>query len=148
MNTNPQLDFVKQQVEHEIGLYTKRKQFNRKAAFAFTVFPATLAALATVSIGISDKFAGSKWLLIVAMIASGTGSILGAWESLFSNRKLWRVNNVALTSLYEIKSDIEYREKAAAMPITQVETDQYFERLKSVRKEGELGYHQAFGNDQ
>jgi hypothetical protein len=48
----------------------------------------------------------------VAMIATGIASILGGWESLFSNRRLWRVNNIALTGLYEIRSDIEYREKA------------------------------------
>jgi hypothetical protein len=147
MNTNQQLDYVKQQVDYEIGLYTQRKHFNRKAAFAFTVFPATLAALATVSIGASEKL-GNHWLPILAMIATGIASILGAWESLFSNRKLWRVNNVALTSLYEIKSDVEYREKAIDRPITQEETDEYFARLKSVRKEGEQGYHRAVGNDQ
>lgn len=48
----------------------------------------------------------AKWLAILAMIATGIASILGAWESLFSNRKLWRVNNVALTGLYELQSDI------------------------------------------
>jgi hypothetical protein len=37
---------TQQQVDHEIVLYTQRKRFNRKAAFAFTVCLATLAALA------------------------------------------------------------------------------------------------------
>lgn len=142
MESNPQLQYVKEQINHEIGLYTQRKHFNRKAAFAFTVVPATLAALATVSIGASEKL-GNKWLPILAMVATGSASILGAWESLFSNRKLWRVNNVALTSLYEIRSDIAYREKAPEKPITQQETDQYFARLKACRAEGEKAYQHA-----
>jgi|ERR1043165_730658 hypothetical protein len=146
MNVNPQLEYVKQQVDYEIDLYTKRKHYNRKAAFAFTVVPATLAALATVSIGASEKL-GNKWLPILAMISTGIASILGAWEALFSNRKLWRINNAALTGLYELKSDIEYREKAADKPITQEETDQYFARLKTIRKEGEQSYQRAVGND-
>jgi hypothetical protein len=148
MSTSQQLSFVKQQVEYEIALYTKRKHINRRAAFAFAVVPATLAALSTVAVGTFDKLSSNKFWLIVAMVASGVASILGAWESLFSNRKLWRVNNDALTSLYEIKSDIEYREFDSDISITQTETDQYFERLKSVRKEGQLGYHSAFGSEQ
>jgi len=143
MNENPQLAYVKDQVEYEIGLYTQRKHFNRKAALMFTLVPATLSALATVSIGASRKL-GNLWLSILAMVASGIASILGAWESLFSNRKLWHVNTIALTRLYELKSDIEYRGKTST-PITQQETDQYFSSLKAIRSEGEQSYHHAVG---
>jgi hypothetical protein len=146
MTSNQQLEYVKQQLEHEIALYTVRKHFNRKAAFAFTVIPATLAAFATVAIGTSEKL-GNQWLPILAMVATGIASILGAWESLFANRKLWRVNNVALTGLYEIKSDIEYREKEDHKPITQQETDDFFARLKALRKEGENSYQRAVGHE-
>jgi hypothetical protein len=143
MNGNSQLDYIKEQVTYEIGLYTERKRFNRKAAFMFTVVPATLAAVATVCIGASEKL-GNRWLAILAMVATGIASILGAWQSLFSNRKLWQINNVALSGLYELKSDIEYREKAGT-PITQTETDQYFARLKAIKAEGEQAYQRAVG---
>lgn len=146
MDPNLQLEYIKQQLDHEIALYTMRKHFNRKAAFAFTVVPATLAAFATVAIGASEKL-GNQWLPILAMVATGIASILGAWESLFANRRLWRVNNVALTALYEIKSDIEYREKEASRPLTQVETDEYFARLKALRREGESSYQRAVGHE-
>jgi|SRR5271165_3306775 len=146
MNENPQLEYVKDQVKYEIDLYTARKHFNRQAAFLFTVVPATLAALATVFIGASEKL-GNTWLPILAMIATGAASILGAWESLFSNRKLWHINNTALTDLYELKSDIEYREKAVDRPITQEEADNYFDRLKRIRAEGEKSYRRATGDE-
>jgi hypothetical protein len=145
MNANSQIEYVKEQINYEIGLYTQRKHYNRKAAFAFTVVPATLAALATVLIGASEKL-GNQWLPVFAMIATGIASILGAWEALFSNRKLWRINNIALSSLYELKSDIEYREKATDKLITPEETDQYFARLKAIRNEGEQSYQRAVGN--
>ena len=146
MTSSLQLDYVKQQIDHEIALYTIRKRFNRRAAFAFTVVPATLAAFATVAIGAADKLQ-VQWLPLLAMVATGVASILGAWEALFSNRKLWRVNNAALTGLYEIKSDIEYRELAQGTPISQDETDAFFSRLKAVRQQGEVGYLKAVGHE-
>ncbi len=118
MEPSPQLQYIKKQVDHEIELYTQRKYFNRKAAFAFTVVPATLAAFATVSIGASEKL-GITWLPILAMVATEhcCASILGAWESLFSNRKLWRVNNVARWHTYtNCSPDIAYREKPQKNP--------------------------------
>lgn len=146
MDANSQLGFVKEQLNREIAQYTIRKHFNRKAAFAFTVFPASLAAFATIAIGASEKL-GNRWLPILAMVATGLASILGAWESLFSNRKLWRVNNIALTGLYEIRSDLEYREMESGRPITQEETDEYFARLKALRRESENSYHRAVGQE-
>ena len=146
MSGDEQLEYVKRQVQYEIGLYTQRKQFNRRAAFFFTICPATLAAFATVCIGANQQVK-ALWLAISAMIATGVASILGAWEALFSNRRLWRVNNVALTALYEIRLDIEYREKASSEPIRQDEIDDYFLRLKSVRTAGEEGYRHAVGDE-
>ena len=81
------------------------------------------------------------------MVATGVASILGAWVTLFSNRKLWRVNNIALTSLYEVKSDIEFRELDASKPISEAEVSTFFQRLKTVRAEGEAGYHKAVGHE-
>ena len=146
MDANPQLDYVKRQVDREIALYTDRKKFNRRAAFGFTVVPATLAAVATVAIGTSEIF-DTRWLPILAMIATGVASILGAWESLFGNRRLWRVNNVALTALYALQSDISYREAAPDRTIGREETDAFYARLKDIREEGEAGYQKAVGTD-
>jgi len=54
MTTTPQLDYVKHEIDREIDLYTRRKHYNRRAAFALTVVPASLAAFATVAIGAAD----------------------------------------------------------------------------------------------
>ena len=145
MDLHPQIKYIKSQVEYEIKLYTGRKQFNRRAAFLFTLVPASLAALATICIGTSES-TGYTWLPIVAMVCTGIASVLGAWESLFANKKLWRVNNVALTGLYLLKSEIEYREHRPGSPIGQDEIDAYFEKLKEIRAEGERSYQQAVGD--
>jgi hypothetical protein len=146
MTISPQLDYVKREIDREIGTYTHRKHYNRRAAFAFTVVPASLAAFATVAIGASDRLK-IDWLPLLAMVATGIASILGAWEALFSNRKLWRVNNLALTSLYEVKADIEFRELDPTKPISEAEVGEFFQRLKAVRAEGEAGYQKAVGHE-
>ena len=146
MNDDQQLSYVNEQISREIDLYRSRKRFNRKAAFLFTVVPATLAAIATVFIGASETF-DVKWLPILAMVATGTASVLGAWEALFTNKKLWRVNNLALTGLYDLKSDIEYRLRADSGSIDNTEVDAYFARLKEIRAEGEKGYQRAMGEE-
>lgn len=146
MTSLPQLQYVKREVDREIASYTARKHYNRRAAFGFTVVPATLAAFATVAIGAADRLE-IEWLPLLAMVATGIASILGAWEALFSNRRLWRVNNIALTALYEIKSDIEFREADEGGPISPDETREFFERLKAVRRQGEAGYQKAVGHE-
>lgn len=145
MTSPSQIEYVKQQIDHEIGQYSARKHFNRRAAFAFTVVPATLAAFATVAIGAADKLR-IDWLPLLAMVATGIASILGAWEALFSNRKLWVVNNSALTGLYALKSEIEFRELDQSSPLTKEEVLSYFEKLKLVRQQGEDGYVKAVGH--
>lgn len=80
------------------------------------------------------------------MVATGIASILGAWEALFSNRKLWVVNNSALTGLYALKSEIEFRELDEANPLTKEEVSSFFEQLKLVRQQGEEGYVKAVGH--
>jgi hypothetical protein len=150
MNENPQLEYVKNEVKREIGLYEKRERTNRGAAFRFTIVPAALAALATVSIGASDKLGStmSTALPILAMLATSVASVLGAWESLFSNRKQWHLNEVVLAELYVLRSDIEYREKDVNRPITQEETDNFFKEFKRIRAEGERAYQLARSSEQ
>jgi hypothetical protein len=146
MATSPQLDYVKREIDREIDLYTQRKHYNRRAALGFTVVPASLAAFATVAIGAADKLK-VDWLPLLAMVATGVASILGAWEAMFSNRKLWQVNNRALTGLYEVKSDIEFRELDLSRPISELEVAGFFGRLKEVRALGEAGYQKAVGHE-
>jgi hypothetical protein len=145
MTSPSQLQYIKQQIDHEIAQYSVRKHFNRRAAFSFTVVPATLAAFATVAIGAADKLK-TEWLPLLAMVATGIASILGAWEALFSNRKLWVVNNSALTGLYALKSEIEFRELDQSNPLTKEEVSAFFDQLKRVRQQGEEGYVKAVGH--
>ena len=82
------------------------------------------------------------------MVATGVASVLGAWESLFSNRKQWHINEIVVAELNVLWSDIEYREKDVNRVVTQEETDQFFTKFKWLRAEGERLYRLARGGEQ
>ena len=105
---SPQLDFIEKRIQEDIAFFTNRRNFNRKMAFRFSLFPAILSTIATFAIGIEDKF-DVLLLPVIALVASGIASVLGAWQSLFSNRTLWAANNSTLADLYKLQWDIEYR---------------------------------------
>lgn len=144
MAPTTQLEYVRQQIDEEIVQYTQRRYFNRRAAFAFTIVPASLAAFATVAIGASEKLQ-LDWLPLLAMVATGIASVLSAWEALFSNRKLWHVNNTALTALYALRSDLQFRELDPA-PMTPQEVETFFGHLKHIRAQGEADYRNVMGH--
>jgi hypothetical protein len=136
MSRNPQFDYIEQQIQYDIQFFRRRRGENRQYAIIFALVPASLAALATVSIGAAEKL-GSRWLPILAMTATAIASVFGAWETLFGNRKLWVANNTTIAGLEELKSDIEFRKADAATPISKDETEQFYGRLKNIRQEAE-----------
>lgn len=138
-----QLYYVEQQIEKNVGFFTGRRNFNRQTAFLFTIIPAALSACATIAIGTNEKW-DTAWLPIVAMVATGVASVIGAWQSLFANRRLWHANNVTLASLYSLKWDIEYRKQDSATPMAQAEVDRYFKRLKAIQNDAENSLQKAY----
>jgi hypothetical protein len=138
-----QFTFIEQQISENIAFFTRRRDFNRKAAFRFTIVPAALAAFATVAIGTEEKL-HLQWLPIVAMLATGIASVLGAWQSLFANRQLWRVNNTTLAGLYELRLDMEYRRSDKTSVITKTEIDDYLKRLKTIIGTAEEALQRAY----
>jgi hypothetical protein len=138
-----QLDYIEQQIGEDLAFFTGRRNFNRKTAFLFTIIPAALSACATVAIGTNEKL-DTPWLPILAMVATGIASVIGAWQSLFANRRLWHANNATLASLYDLKWDIEYRKCDSAVPIAKAEVDDYFQRLKTIRNTAEEALKRAY----
>ena len=138
-----QLDFVEKRIKEDIEFFTNRRNYNRKMAFRFSIFPAILSTIATIAIGVQDKF-NLLWLPVVALVASGIASVLGAWQSLFANRTLWATNNSTLADLYKLQWDIEYRKADQDSPIKKEETDAYYERLSRIHDEAEDALQQVY----
>jgi hypothetical protein len=132
------LDYVEKRVDASIGFFNSRRNSNRMWAVLLTLLPTALSAAATVLIGTSEKLAlDAKWLLVLAMVASGTATVLGAWKDLFSNRKLWVENNSTLAQLYQLQWDMEYRKENTGVPITQAEVDAFYSRFQKIQDNAE-----------
>lgn len=138
-----QLEYVEQRIAEDIGFFESRRNYNRRAAFRFAVVPAALSAIATVLLGIEDKI-NLSWLMVPAIIATGIASVLGAWQSLFANRKLWIANNATLSELYELKWDIEYRKTDESLAVSKTEIDSFYDRLKAIHKVAENALQSAY----
>ena len=139
MNDNDQLAALEAEIEAKLGFFKSRNNYNRRMALVFTLAPAIMSAVATVSIGVSEKLS-VKWFLVIALIASGSATVLGAWEGLFSNRKLWVVAGSAGGDLEALKWDIDYRKKNTAKAITSDEVDAFNDRFKKINQTAESGW--------
>jgi len=144
MEGNEQLPALEEKIGNEIDNYKKRNRDNRIYALVFTIAPAFMSAIATVSIGVSEKLS-VKWFLVIALIASGSATVLGAWEGLFSNRKMWVVAGRAQAELVDLKWDIEYRKKNATSVISQGEVDAFNGRFKEIIQKAENGWQTIIG---
>src|SRR5215213_5188045 len=103
-----QLEYVINKVQEEINFFRKKRNYNRAMSLLFVSAAAVLSALATVSLGAS-KMLNQPWLEVVALIATGLATVIGAIATLISHRKLWHINNVALAALSKLQWDIEFR---------------------------------------
>lgn len=132
MDSN-QLTFVQSLINEEINAFTKRRNYNRNAAFRFGVVVSALSALTTILIG-SSEIIGIQWLGILALIASGFVTVVSTWENLFQNRKLWTLNNSTLAELYELKIDIEFRNAESNRLIKPDEVQEFYDRYKKIAR--------------
>ena len=132
------LQFLEEEIDKRLRFFKERNKGNRRWALIFAVLPAGLSASATVAIALSDRLEFTN-LLVVAIIATSLATVFSAWESLFSNRKLWLVAGIAIGELHALKSQIEY-EKVKSASIEQKRVDQLHETFKQIIMKSEIGW--------
>jgi SMODS and SLOG-associating 2TM effector domain 1 len=141
MNANPQLDLVEEQIREQVDFYTDKKTFNRRMAIRITALSAILTALTTVAVGAAKMFSpgwiGATGLPLLALVTSGGASVVTAWAALFSNRKLWVLNNTTIAALYELQSDIDFRKRDESAEVSAAEAAEFFGRLKKIINDAE-----------
>jgi len=101
------LDHVREEIARSRLFFGKKRDYNRSRVLWLSVTTASLSALATVAIG-TTKMLCLEWLQIVAIVATSVATIIGVWESVFSYRGLWNLNNIAMADLDRFKRQIDY----------------------------------------
>lgn len=141
--SNEQLSFVERQISSKISSFKTSSSYNRHKAFLFTIASASLSAIATVAIGAS-KTLEINWLAMVALLASGAATVVGAWESLFANRRLWVVDGAILAALNRLKDDIDFRKSDESRQLAQDEVEEFYSRYKNIVDESEKAWASIF----
>lgn len=141
-----QLDFVIAEVEREIGYFRWKRNYNRTMALVFICAAAVLSALATVSLGAS-KMLNRPGLEVVALVATGLATVIGAVAAVMSHRKLWHINNVALAALSKLQWDIQYRVANEQQTIYQSEIDGFYSRFMGIIEEADKSWIATYAID-
>jgi len=80
---------------------------------------------------------GLGWFRALALVASAAATVIGAWESFFGNRKLWNLNNATIADIYELKTDIAFRQADLTEPISKDEVEEFYNRYKKITRNAE-----------
>jgi len=124
------LDHVRQEVDRARGFFAKKRNENRTRVLWLSVTSVSLSALATVAIG-ATKMLSFEWLQLVALIATSVATVVGVWESVFAYRKLWNLNNVAMSDLDRLKRSIDYRTSDESA-VADSEADKFFDEFNRI----------------
>ena len=130
-----QIEYVTEQVNLSRDFFRGKRNYNRRMTTLFIGTASVLSAVATVSLG-ATKMVGIQWLEVIALVASGLATVIGAIEALFSHRKLWHINNVAMGGLDKLNRDIEFR-KANGKAIDEQEAGGFYARLSEILEEAD-----------
>jgi Protein of unknown function (DUF4231) len=123
-------EHVDAELNRQIGFFRSARNYNRTRVLRLNIASTGLSALATVAIG-ATKMLGQDWLQLLALVASSIVTVVGVWEAVFSYKKLWSINNVALAELENLKRRLDYR-KADPLPVTEFEADTLFGELNTI----------------
>ncbi|WP_030276486.1 SLATT domain-containing protein [Streptomyces sp. NRRL B-24484] len=84
-----QLAFVEQEVRSELRIRTRRRDADRRRAFALQISTVGLSAVITVLLGVQVGEPTRQWLSDVALGLGAAITVLAAWQAFFSHRALW-----------------------------------------------------------
>ena len=127
------MEYVLNKLSDERKAFYRRRSYNRKVAWAYASAGTLLSATSTVVLGMG-KITDIPSLQIVALIASGLATVVAATETVFSHRKLWHLNNVAMAALDKLDRDVQYR-ISDSKALDSSEVDAFYKRLDEILTE-------------
>ena len=124
------MEYVLNKLSHERKAFYRRRNYNRKVTWAYASAATLLSATSTVVLGIG-KISDIPSLQVIALIASGLATVVAATEAVFSHRKLWHLNNVAMADLDKLDRDVQYR-ISDSKALDSSEVDAFYKRLDEI----------------
>ena len=133
------LDFVQTEVKEQIKSFDRSRNYYRDGYFWVTLALASLSALTTVLIGVSQIYKLS-WLSVLALVTSAGTTIASAWEGYFKNKEMWMQKTVTLNQLYELDSDIRYEKVRSGNQVPRDKVDEFYVRYENILKAANMAW--------
>jgi hypothetical protein len=128
-----QFILLKEKIDERTGSISDNRLYYRNRAYRLFISTTILSALVTVLLGLNiGEF--DIWLKKISLVITSIITILSAYNSFFNHKDLWITNNTALNKFYELKFNMEYREKDPTA-VTQVEVDEFKKAYQSILNE-------------
>ena len=128
------LDILERDISDRISSFSYYRDNNKTKAFWIVMITAILSAVTTIFIGLSQYFpANSGWPKIlsgIALVTSGSITVLSAFDGLFNHKKLWISYVSSLVQFYELQTDIKHYKSSGEE--SQEIVDKFYLRYKEI----------------
>jgi hypothetical protein len=131
MSSTSKFEYLQNELSARIAGAQGRENYYRSRAVFVTLAGASLSAVTTVLISVSQTYR-QEWVGTLALIVSALVSFLTAYEGFMRNRPLWVQANTTLMQFFELRSDISYRLAGSERELTEAELDKFYARYKEI----------------
>ena len=101
------IDILEQDIEARINSFKIYRDANKRKTHIYVMSTAMLSSATTVLLGLSQYFKDyTEVISAIALLISGSLTVLSAWDGLYNHKKLWTSYTSALVQLYDLKADI------------------------------------------
>lgn len=127
------IDFLKENIDKQIGNFKYKRDGNRRSAFVLTISLAISSALVTVLIGLHGIDGSNKtYVLNIALLLSALVTIGSVFDSFYNPKDLWVKYTKTTNDLYEIKSSLDYLLTKGIENIDIAQIDELYDEYQNV----------------
>ena len=105
---------LEQQIDAALANYEAQRKENRRRSANVAVINASMAAITTVLIGLSNAWQpATRILSSLAIVTSALVMVISGWDRIYNHKKLWMMYTEAWVQMRELKSDLSHLAKTA-----------------------------------
>jgi hypothetical protein len=140
MDSQAPIEFIESEIKQRIESFDQDRKFYREKSRQFNIFTASLSALTTFMIGLSQSYNPSKLISLVALATSAVMTVVNAVDTFYNYRRRWVQNNDTVMKLYELASDIKYTKACDDGILTSESMDVFYNRYKNILRDANEGW--------
>ena len=124
---------LEEQIEATLVNYEAQRKENRRRSANVAVVNASMAAVTTVLIGLSNSWqSASRILSSLAIATSALVMVVSGWDRIYNHKRLWMIYTDAWVQMKELKFDLAHLTKTA--PGDEDAINHIYTRFKTVMK--------------